>query len=227
MSCWREKQVQGWEWRPQADIIRETIKMPGMADASRIFSMGQDDFQMTIDKAADAIREETDRDDWFVAQLRPGGLARAVINLNRQGFATFAPWRATRRQLRGRWTDQKAPLFPGYVFVRFEQAAENWRVINNTFGVARLLVQDIRRPAPLPRALIEALHARCDSHHSLQPVEQLAVGDRVRILSGPFAEFVTRIEEIEDAARVRVLLQVLGGQVMSSLDARIIAREKS
>jgi transcriptional antiterminator RfaH len=162
-------------------------------------------------------------DRWYVAQLRPNGLARAISNLTRQGFATFAPYRQIRQQVRGRWISAQAPLFPGYLFVSFD-IAPGWQAINSTFGVARLLIQDVRRPAPLPDGLIAGLRARCDGAGALQPPAHLAVGDEVRILSGPFAEFVTRIEEIESADRVRVLLQMLGGAVASSIAAHLLVR---
>lgn len=163
---------------------------------------------------------------WYVAHLRPNGLSRAIVNLERQGFTTFAPYRKTRRLRQGAWQAARAPLFPGYVFVRFAVADGHWRAINNTFGVARLLAENARVPMALPADLIAGLRARCDGGGELLPSDQLMVGDEIRILSGPFAEYVTRIEEVESDERVRVMLQVLGRDVPASIETRIIARKR-
>ena len=47
--------------------------------------------------------------------------------------------------------------------------------------------------------------------------ETLGLGDRVRVLSGPFADLVGELTRIDGAGRVTVLLQLLGGEVPVSI----------
>ncbi|KHQ50178.1 transcription termination/antitermination protein NusG [Mameliella alba] len=146
---------------------------------------------------------------WFVAQLKPGGLTRARDNLRRQGFEVFCPERVVRGGPGTR--PGRRPLFPGYLFVRFTPSGSGWRAINGTRGVTRLLLSDPRRPVPLPDPLIQGLQERCDATDLLQgPENDLTPGDRVRILSGPFADLVTRIECLSDSERIGVLVEIMG-----------------
>ena len=154
---------------------------------------------------------------WFVAQLRPQGLSLALIHLHRQGFETFAPEQSATTVKAGAKVQTRRPLFPGYLFVSFDPEARGWTAINATRGVSRLIVNDPRRPAPLPAALVAGLMARCDSTGLLLQPANLQVGDKIRIVAGPFAELVTQIETLPDQERIGILVDLLGRKVRTSL----------
>ena len=154
---------------------------------------------------------------WFVAQLRPQGLTRAITHLHRQGFETFAPELAATSTRAGARRQTRKPLFPGYLFVSFDPLARGWTAINATRGIARLILNDPRRPAPLPADLMAGLMARCDSTGLLLPPADLQVGDRIRVLAGPFADLVTQIETLPDQERIGVLIDLMGRKVRTSL----------
>ena len=160
-----------------------------------------------------------DRDDsqWFVAQLRPQGLVRAQAHLHRQGFETFAPDILVTTTRAGAAREARKQLFPGYIFVSFDPDISQWGVINSTRGIARLILSNPRRPQPLPRALMTGLRQRCDASGLLSPQLDLSVGDRIRVLSGPFADLVTTIETLPSAARIGVLIDLMGREVNTTL----------
>jgi transcriptional antiterminator RfaH len=154
---------------------------------------------------------------WFAAQLRPQGLKRAVDHLHRQKFETFAPElestvirAGVRRQIR-------KPLFPGYLFVSFDPAIAKWTAINSTRGVARLILDRPDRPTPLPPSFMAEIMARYDKAGHLLPPPNLNVGDTVRVLTGSFAEIVTKIEALPDQERIGVLIELMGRKVKTSL----------
>ena len=161
---------------------------------------------------------------WFVAQLRPQGLTRARAHLDNQGFLSFAPELQTTAVKAGASKQTRKPLFPGYLFVSFDPKTAGWSAINNTRGVARLILGDPRNPMPLPRALIAGLQARCDASGLLMPPADLSVGDQIRVLSGPFADLVTTIETLAGPERVGVLIEIMGRQVRTSLPRAQIER---
>ena len=166
--------------------------------------------------ACEILGENAER--WFVAQLKPGGHRLARENLGRQGFGVFCPVQQRSRRVGSRLVDDFKLLFPGYIFVNFDPAAAGWRAINSTRGIARLLLSDPRSPKALPAELMEGLIHRCDAAGVLRrPVDDLAPGDRVRILSGPFASYVTRVEALTDAERIRVLIDLLNQPVRTTL----------
>lgn len=154
---------------------------------------------------------------WFVAQLRPQGLARAQAHLANQGFQTFAPELHGTIVKGGVKRQSRKPLFPGYLFVSFDPATPGWAAINATRGVARLILDNPHRPVPLPDALMAGLQARCDDSGLLLPPPNLKAGDRIRVLSGPFADLVTTIDTLPGPQRIGVLIDLMGRSVRTSL----------
>lgn len=154
---------------------------------------------------------------WFVAQLRPQGLMRAQTHLKRQGIESFCPQFLTTIRRAGLQRQSQKPLFPGYLFVSFDPATPGWSAINNTRGISRLILSDPYRPQPLPEALMSGLRARCAESGLLSAPDGLGVGDRIRVLSGPFADLVTTIDTLSGPERIGVLLDLMGRKVKTSL----------
>lgn len=163
------------------------------------------------------MTQADDSATWFLAQLKPNSHRIAERNLRRQGFTTFLPMQERTRSRNGKFTTSLEPLFPGYVFVAFDTARGGWRAINATYGVSRLVSLG-SAPAAVPRELVAHLMQRCDATGKLCPLQDLQQGDPVRFTSGPFADFVTRIEEIATDRRVWVLLELMGRPTRVAVD---------
>jgi len=108
-----------------------------------------------------------------------------------------------------------AAFFPRYLFVVLDLARHQWRRVNGTYGVSRLVMRG-EEPHPVPWGLVEALVASADPDGILQFGEKLQVGGPVRLLAGPFAEQLAVLDHLDDSGRVRVLLDILGRQVAIS-----------
>lgn len=158
-------------------------------------------------------------DAWFVAETLPRAEFQAQIQLERQLFDCFCPRFSRQRRHARRIERVLAPLFPGYVFVRFDPDRDQWRSINGTTGVRRLIGGTPNRPQPMPQQAMEALVARCENGVVTRLVTDLEVGQRVRLNAGPFLDRLATVEELDDRGRVRVLLDILGGQVPARLAA--------
>ena len=78
-------------------------------------------------------------------------------------------------------------------------------------------------PRPVPPGVIEALIASCESCRAVRRDCSLEIGQKVRILSGPFAETLCRLAHLDDRGRVRVLLEIMGMEVATQLDRSAIA----
>jgi transcriptional antiterminator RfaH len=146
---------------------------------------------------------------WFLAQFKPNCHEMAERNLRRQRFQTFLPLREETKRKSSRFITTLRPLFKGYMFVAFDTAKGGWRAINSTYGVSRL-VSFGNEPQPVPLDLISRLMLRCDEGGKLLPPRILTTGDAVKISGGPFAEFVSTVEEIGPDQRVWVLLDLMG-----------------
>jgi len=162
------------------------------------------------------------RERWFAARVLAHQENRAQFNLHRLSFRTFLPTlRRTVRHAR-RARDTLQPLFPGYIFIVMDLSKHRWRSVNGTFGVASLIM-GADRPRPVPPGVIEALIASCESYQAVRLDCSLEIGQKVRILSGPFAETLGHLARLDDRGRVRVLLEIMGMEVATQLDCSAVA----
>jgi transcription elongation factor/antiterminator RfaH len=152
---------------------------------------------------------------WFLVHTSPRSERRARLHLEAQGFRTYLPeiTKTIRhaRQLR----DVRAPLFARYLFVIVDLGRGRWLSIQNTFGVTCLVTCD-GRPVPVPEGIVEAIIERVEQG-STHPTS-LMVGQRVRVLSGPFADLVGNLDRLDENGRVRVLLDMMGAAVPVAID---------
>lgn len=165
-------------------------------------------------------------ENWFVAQLRPNGLSMALDHLHRQKIRTFAPSLLTTRMKACVQQETRKPLFPGYLFLQLDPNDPKPGAINSTRGVSRLISHEPHRPSPLPPQFVAELLARCDATGLLLPPVDLKIGERIRILSGPFAQALTTIEILTAQDRVGVLFDLMGRKVRTTLPRDQVQREE-
>lgn len=150
--------------------------------------------------------------EWFILQFKPNSHYRAVKNLNQQGFETFLPMYKTTSRKASRFINKTQPLFPGYMFITFKRDDTNWRMINNTYGVSRLITFNSVVKS-IPTKVISDLMARCDLEGNLLPEKILTKGDQVEILKGPFANFIASVETYHSDQRIWLLLDLMGRKI--------------
>ena len=110
-----------------------------------------------------------------------------------------------------------APVFPRYLFVALDLERDRWRSVNGTVGVSAL-VSARTTPLPVPVGVVEAMMAARDASGRRGPRRRVAAGTRVKVVAGPFAGGYGVLERLDGKARVRVLLNLLGGQAPVVLD---------
>jgi transcription elongation factor/antiterminator RfaH len=149
---------------------------------------------------------------WYLVQALARQEARADFQLALQNFRIFLPvFSKTIRHAR-KFRVVKAPIFSGYLFVSLDLARDQWRSINGTFGVARIVTCH-DRPSPVPRGLVEALLERTDDAGETSLTYTFRPGDSVRLQDGPFANQLATLDRLDRHGRVRVLLEIMGGSV--------------
>jgi transcription elongation factor/antiterminator RfaH len=162
---------------------------------------------------------------WYVVHTKPREEEKAVWHLENQGFRCFMPRIRTIKKHARRISPRLAPLFPDYVFVRFKLEFAQWRAINGTRGVVRLLTNG-NVPLPVPSGVVEAIITKCDQQSvvSLTAIGVFAKGLKVRVRGGTFAGQTAKINEVlaEGQDRVRVLLTLLGAEAELQLPSYAI-----
>lgn len=167
-----------------------------------------------------AIGEST----WYVVQTQINAEARAACNLVRQGFEVYLPRYLKLRRHARKVEKVAAPLFPRYMFVHIDMAAQRWRSVQSTYGVSHLVLNG-SDPAPVAEHVIDALKARHDAsgYVKLDQRPKFAIGEKVRVLAGVFAENLGLFDGMADRDRVAILLELLGRKVRVSIEADMVA----
>ena len=188
---------------PPAVLLRESYREGGKVK-SRTLANISDWPEAKIDSLRRVLAGET---------LVPLGAERFGVSLRECG----APF-GTHANLR----NVLAPLFPGYIFLILDLSRDRWRCVNSTFGVASLIM-GVEQPIPVPQGIVETLGAATESSGTVRLNSDLEIGQKVRILSGPFAETLCQLVHLDDRGRVRVLLEFMGAEVSARLDRSCVA----
>ncbi len=104
-------------------------------------------------------------------------------------------------------------IFPGYVLIKMIMNDESWYIVRNTRGVTGF-VGSGSKPVPLTDDEIFNLGIE-----ERQIVIDFKVKDSVKVVSGPFENFIGTIEEINiDKHKVKVLISMFGRETPVELD---------
>lgn len=150
---------------------------------------------------------------WYVIHTKPRQEDRAESNLRAWGVETFNP------QLKGRSTKQRAgasvpvskPLFPQYIFARFD-LQQLLHKVTFTRGV-HTVVRFGGNSVPVDDEMIAVMKSRRGSDGFIKIGEEFKSGDRVMVQEGPFRNFIGIFErEIKETDRVRILLAAVSFQ---------------
>ena len=121
----------------------------------------------------------------------------------------------------GRKVNVMRKKFPGYILVRLYMDDDTWYAVRNTPGVTGF-VGSGSRPTPLSRREVERiLGVRKDEEEKKEPRFKPAweVGETVRVVEGPFADFNGVIENINvDQSKVTVLVDIFGRETPVELN---------
>lgn len=149
---------------------------------------------------------------WYAVHCQPHRESAAAAHLKNQDFFVFFPKREKVIRHARKIEKVRRPFFPGYLFVNLDIERERWRSINSTVGVIRIVMQN-DRPAPAPIGVIEAIQAASGDDDILRFNPELSIGQKVRVVDGPFVNLVGELDQLTDLERVRVLLDIMGGRI--------------
>jgi transcriptional antiterminator RfaH len=144
---------------------------------------------------------------WCCAQVQAARERLALHCLSKvNGFETYSPRIQPARSRRG---DDTRPLFPGYCFILI---VSQWWAARWSPGVIRIVL-DGAVPARVPDQVINEIRRReVRGVIELPKAPGMQVGDRVKVLSGPFQGHLGLYAEMKPHARVEVLLALLGSR---------------
>ena len=111
----------------------------------------------------------------------------------------------------------KEKLFPGYMLVKLVLTDDSWLAVRTTQGVTGFVGVG-NKPTPLPKSEVDNI-MKFMKMEAPKYKASFSVGEAVKIIEGPFADFLGSVESIDDArGKVKVLVSIFGRETPVELD---------
>lgn len=176
-----------------------------------------------------ADEEETDAVDeraWFIIHCYSGYEDKVRHNLEQRiesmGMSDFiyqvvVPTVEEIELKDGKRRTVERCLYPGYLMVQMHLTDDSWYVVRNTPGVTGFVGMG-NNPTPLRAEAVQRILRRMEST-APEVRATFKHGQKVRIIEGPFADFIGIVDEIdEERTKVRVLVSFFGRETPVELD---------
>lgn len=120
----------------------------------------------------------------------------------------------------GRRSITERKFFPGYVLVEMEMTDDTWHLVKSTSKVTGFIGGTANRPAPISQREVDAiLQQMQEGVEKPKPKILFEVGERVRVIDGPFTDFNGSVDEVNyERNKLRVSVQIFGRDTPVELD---------
>ncbi|MYD92551.1 MAG: transcription termination/antitermination protein NusG [Chloroflexi bacterium] len=208
-----------------------------MAEASRATTQAT---------AGEAPAPEVPTDaEWYVVNTYSGYEAKVKQNMEQRVrsmeardkvFRIVVPEEDVEESRHGQRRTVKRKMYPGYVLVQMlsldevknardpkakQDADDAWQVVRNTPGVVNFVGADAgsgHKPIPLSPEEAGTIFRQMEGEGQ-RPEVRIQIGERVKIIDGPFTDFFGTVDEVmEDKERLRVLVSFFGRDTPVELD---------
>lgn len=179
----------------------------------------------TADEVEPAVADEAGR-EWFVIHTYSGyenkvkrNLEHRIATMDMQDriFQVVIPTEEEIEVKDGQRRTVQRKVFPGYVLVQMNMTDESWYVVRNTPGVTGF-VGNGNKPVPLEEAEVSQILRQMKAETPRIKIG-FQKGQSVRIVDGPFTEFVGIVDDINhEKGKVRVLVSFFGRETPVELD---------
>ena len=150
-------------------------------------------------------------DLWYVIQTKPKKEKEADSYLSTRGVEIFNPLMETFALRNGRMNKELKPLFPGYIFGKFD-LEQNYPLVRWGRGVKKVLGFG-GYPTSISEEVIEIIKERTDTEGIVRLKQNFKANDVIRIKTGPLKDLLGIFDRwVSDNERVRILLNLIGYQ---------------
>jgi transcription antitermination factor NusG len=157
---------------------------------------------------------------WFAVQVRSRYENIVAAILEAKGYEQFSPTYRCRRRWSDRIKEMELPLFPGYLFCRFNP--QNRLPILKTPGLISI-VGIAKHPVPIDEAELTAVRALVTSDLPRQPWPYVQIGQRVRIECGALCGLEGILQNFKGRHRFVISVSMLQRSVAAEIDSAWVA----
>jgi len=153
---------------------------------------------------------------WYALQVKSRKEEYIASQIEAQGFECLLPLYKSVRKWSDRIKELEQPLFPGYLFCKFD--FQNRRTVVTTPGVLQVVGYG-RTPIPVAEQEIQALQLAVSSGIPRQPWPYLEVGQRVRVIYGTLTGLEGILVNMKGNHRVILSVSLLQRSVAMEVEA--------
>lgn len=163
---------------------------------------------------------------WYVVHTYSGYENKVKTNLEKRVdsmgmqdkiFRVLVPVEEQIEVKNGKKKAVERKIFPGYVLVEMIVTDDSWYVVRNTPGVTGFVGAGTK-PIPLRESEVEALLKQMGIEDTKQKID-IEKGQNVKVISGPFEDFVGKVVEInQDKQKLKVLISMFGRETPIELE---------
>jgi transcriptional antiterminator NusG len=180
----------------------------------------------TINQPASSTDNQPSNTRWYVIHTYSGHenkvaatLKQRVETMNLQGriFDIVVPTRNIVTVKHGKKAEEKEKIFPGYILVKMALDDETWLAVRTTQGVTAF-VGSGSKPTPISEKEVQTI-LKFMQMEAPKYKASFSVGEAVKIVDGPFADFLGSIDSIDEAkGKLKVLVSIFGRETPVELD---------
>lgn len=182
---------------------------------------------------------------WYAVQVASGCENRVKINLlqrietldvsNRILQIEIPQTPILKQQKGNKPKEASEKVFPGYVLIKMVMDDEAWQVVKNTPNVINFVGAEQKRrygrgrghvkPVPLGAAEVERIFKHAQEQKPVVKID-MAMGDRILVLSGPFKDFEGEVIEVSpERSKLKALLSIFGRDTPVELEFNQVQKQ--
>lgn len=169
---------------------------------------------------------------WYIVHTYSGHENKVKVNLEKRIeymnmgekiFRVEVPQKTITQVKAGKKQEKEEKIFPGYVLVEMIMDDDSWYVVRHTAGVTKF-VGSAKKPIAAKDSEIKKIIHRTQTQAQKIQLDVKA-GDKVRIISGPFADFIGDITEVyPDKSKLRANVSIFGRETPVELEYKQIQK---
>jgi transcription termination/antitermination protein NusG len=163
---------------------------------------------------------------WYVVHTYSGHENKVSANLKQRVetmkltekiFDIVVPTRNIVTVKHGKKEEQKEKIFPGYILVKMVLEDDSWLAVRTTQGVTAFVGAG-NKPTPISETEVATI-LKFMQMEAPKYKTTFSLGEAVKIVDGPFADFLGTIESIdEEKGKIKVLVSIFGRETPVELD---------
>jgi transcription termination/antitermination protein NusG len=203
------------------------------------------DFNLPDDFDEEQEKVPVEKARWYAVQVASGCEKRVKASLEQRVQTLDVASRilqveipqtpVLKHQKDGKPKELAEKVFPGYVLIRMIMDDDTWQVVKNTPNVINFVGAEQKRrygrgrghvkPMPLGHTEVERIFKQAQEQAPVIKID-MAVGDKIVVLSGPFKDFEGEVIEVSpERSKLKALLSIFGRDTPVELEFNQVQKQ--